>query len=180
MIPFFSTSASHYHTDICPNDCSNAHTHTLAQTWALTHTPPTTLPLSTVHVGRFTLFKPPCRTNGLSLATDPFCLCQALHVCSQFGLAWWMQMGTYLIGSVPKMEIKGGDFFFFFCLPSFPKLFWDMLSSAVCGDNVNEKGQGVAAAARLIQKSLLLTSPHFNMMRGGKLRWPHCVTASQC
>lgn len=40
MIPFFSTSAPHYHTDICPNDCYNAcaHTHTRSDTSAHTLT----------------------------------------------------------------------------------------------------------------------------------------------
>lgn len=108
----------------------------------------------------------------------PFLFCRASHFSSQFGAAWWMQMGTYLIGSVPKMEINGALAF----SPSFSKLFWALLSSAVCGKNVNEEGRGGAAtAARLIQNSLLQTGPHSHRMRRRKLHGPHvcqCLIAN--
>lgn len=88
-------------------------------------------------------------------------------------------MGTYLIGSVPKMEINGAQTPT--PQPPPPKLFWAVLNSAVCGENVNEKGQGDAVAARLIQNSLLQTGPHSHTMRGSKRHGPHvwqCLSAN--
>lgn len=112
----------------------------------------------------------------------PFCLLRAFHFSSQFGVVWWMQMGTYLIGSVPKMEINGALPFFFFFSP-LPKLFWAVLSSAVCGENVNKEGRGCsAAAAGLIQNSVQLqTGPQLPHNEGRKLHGPHvprCLTAN--
>lgn len=150
-------------------------THTLAPTQALTHSLPVTLPLSSVHLGHFTLSKPPCTTNGPSLAAGPFCLLRAFHFSSQFGVVWWMQMGTYLIGSVPKMEINGALPFFPSSSPSSSKLFWAVLSSAVCGENVNEEGQeGDAATAGLIQNSVHQTGPRSHTMREGSCISPMC------
>lgn len=108
MIPFFSTSAPHYHTDICPNDrynactrthtCSNmsAHTYTACNITIIPRSYGTLYPLQTTLHNKWT-----------SSHCWPFCLLRAFHFSSQFGVAWWMQMGTYLIGSVPKMEING-------------------------------------------------------------------------
>lgn len=47
------------------------------------------------------------------------------------------------------MEINGA-LLSFLCLP---KLFWAVLSSAVCGDTVNEEERGDVATAGLIQNS---------------------------
>lgn len=173
MIPFFSTSAPHYHTDICPNDrynactrthtCSNmsAHTYTACNITIIPRSYGTLYPLQTTLHNKWT-----------SSHCWPFCLLRAFHFSSQFGVAWWMQMGTYLIGSVPKMEINGA--LPFLSPPPFPKLFWAVLSSVVCGENVNEEGRGDDATAGLIQKlwcSSLARTPTHN--EGRKLHGPH-------
>lgn len=172
MIPFFSTSAPHYHTDICPNDRYNAraHTHLLQHEHSHIH-----CSITIIHRSSGTLY--PLQTTLHNKWTfshcRPFCLLRAFHFSSQFGVVWWMQMGTYLIGSVPKMEINGALPFFFFFF-SLHKLFWAILSSAVCGGNVNEEGRGDAATAGLIQNSLLQAGPRSHTMREGSCMGPMC------
>ena len=75
------------------------------------------------------------------------------HLSSQFGAVWWMQMGTYLIGSVPKMEINGAMSFFFFFFTSATSYFEPLICSAECGENVNEEGRGNAAATGVVPNS---------------------------
>lgn len=139
MILFFSTSAPHYHTDIRPNDCYNACAHTLAPTWALTHPPPVTLPLSTTHLGHFILSKPPCTTNGPSLAPSPslFAPSFSLFLPVYCGM---MDANGYLLNWISSQDgDKLGNAFFFSLPPALLKLFWALFSSAECGENVNEE-----------------------------------------
>lgn len=113
MILFFSTSAPHYHTDIRPNDCYNACAHILAPTWALTHPPPVTLPLSTTHLGHFILSKPPCTTNGPSLAPSPslFAPSFSLFLPVYCGM---MDANGYLLNWISSQDgDKLGNAFFF-------------------------------------------------------------------
>lgn len=161
MIPFFSTSAPHYHTDICPNDCYNACTHTHACLLQHTHSMPVTLPLSNVHLGHLPSPNHLAQQMDLLSLLAPFCLLRACYFSPQFGVVWWMQMATYLIGSVPKMEINGYCLFSF--LPS--RLFWAVLSSAVCGENINEEGQGGDTGSPGPQNCVLQKLPSSNTAR---------------
>lgn len=161
IMPVLTHPLQHKHT----------HTHTACNITIILCSSGTLYPLQTTLHNKWTF----------SRRWPSFCLRQASHFCSQFGGVWWMQMGTYLIGSVPKMEIKkrteGGIFF----LPSIPKLFWALLSSVVCGDNANEEGQGVAGNSRLIQSFLPNTSHLSHTKRGRKLHGPHvwqCLNAN--
>lgn len=181
MIPFFSTSAPHYHTDICPNDRYNACAHRLAPTWAPTraHTLPVTLPLSNAHLGHFTLSKPLCTTNGPSLTAGPFCFAPS----SPLFLTVWcslMDANGHLLNWINSQDRdKRGTAFFWISIP-LPKFILS-LSSAVCEANVNEEGQGDAATAGLIQNYLLQPRLHSHTMRGRKLHGPHvwqCLSAN--
>lgn len=176
MIPFFSTSAPHYHTDICPNGRCNAsaHTHTCPSTSTHTYT---ACNITIIHCSAGTLY--PLQTTLHNKWT--FSDCWPFLFAPSFSLflpVWCslMDANGHLIGSVPKMEINGELLFFF---SPVPMLFWAVLRSAVCGENVNEEERGDAATAGLIENSLLQTGPRSRTIKRRKAcMGPMCDSAS--
>lgn len=84
-------------------------------------------------------------------------------------------MCTYLIGSVPKMEINGALPFFLSPSPP-PQVI--LRSTQFSAENPNEEGREGAATAGLIQNSLLQTGPPTPTQWEGKLHGPPCDTVS--
>lgn len=102
------------------------HTHSHACLLQHTHSMPVTWPLSNVHLGHFTLSKPPCTTNGPSLAAGPFLFAPSLLL---FPPVWCslMDANGHLLNWISSQDRdKRGTAFFFFTL----RLFQVILSCA--------------------------------------------------
>ncbi len=152
---------------VLTHTCSNtsAHTYTACSITIIHRSSGTLYPLQTTLHNKWTFSH--CR---------PFCLLRAFHFSSQFGVVWWMQMGTYLIGSVPKMEINGA-------LPSPcppPPSYFEPLSVQRCVEGTlmrrGEESPPLLDSFKTLCSRLALTPTQW----GKEAAWAPCATVSQC
>lgn len=153
---------------VLTHTCSNtsAHTNTACNITIIHRSSGTLYPLQTTLHNKWTFSH-----------CWPFCLLQAFHFSSQFGVVWWMQMGTYLIGSVPKMEINGA-LPFFSPLPS-PSYF-EPCSVQRCVERTlmrrSEETPPLPDSFKTLCSRLALAPTQ----RGKEAAWAPCATVSWC
>lgn len=159
MISFFSTSASHYLTDICPNDRYN--THTLEHNTTITHCSSGTLylPQTTVH-------------NKWTFSQYwPFFVCfcaKPPHVCFWFGSKDANGHLVNWISSQDGDKGRGVDFLFLF---SDSASYFEPCSVQWCVETALMRR--VEKSPPLLDSFKSLCPPdHFHVMRGGKPHWP--------
>lgn len=156
QIPVLMTAIMLTHTHTWSN--ISAHTYTARNITIIHRSSGTLYPLQTTLHNKWTFSH-----------CWPFCLLWAFHFSSQFGVVWWMQMGTYLIGSVPKMEINGA------LPPSRSTSYFEPCSVQRCVERtLMRRGEETPPPLDSF-KTLLQTGSHSHTMREGS-----CTKLWQC